>query len=474
MKRLKRSSVFLLGICLLAAVTTPSADAVYNYRHGFSIPLYTGSESGEMAWDEQLASQVGSDTIRITLSWDGYQTGVNQYNQSALDNIVYRVQAARKASPNPFYPRALISFELPAEPVPWMQAAGYGLKNVASEAQYRRYYPTTKAGAEAYGRAMAKALKYLYSVQIADFIETPNEPNLTNGPSDPVPPEQIGTLAAYGIYWAAVEGMNLSTETAPAFLVGAVSAGQSDNLAEVKEHSYGNKSPAEYYFDVQWWTNYILHQATSQADADWLNKTWRASFHAYPRLGRAEEWSCQEIVTKNKQGIWEYYRQDERGDQTGETANVTVEERLLPLLEKLNENRKWWVTETGMTSYKYDPPGIESWEHCEQRRAEGGGSYGKTQQKEFYAKFGWFQEYLRTHPPAGQPWWARFEGVTFFLGHDTPDRESGLPITHPAPPWAGFGAYWGFTDEIYSSFKNWSCAGMYCPKPAATYFQNNY
>jgi len=144
--------------------------------------------------------------------------------------------------------------------------------------------------------------------------------------------------------------------------------------------------------------------------------------------------------------------QDEIGDVTGVAAYAEVSKRLDPVLGVLSEvpwKKHWWVTETGMSSYKSNIKN-ETYEHCISRRAAGGSTYGKEEQRMFYQelaynfdvnyKYGWFPS----------SW---FEGVVFFEPLDT--------TYAPNDPFKGFGAF------------SPGC-GSYCWKPAGVYFADTY
>jgi hypothetical protein len=439
-------SAALISACLLAITlgfATTKASGAVAWHHGFSVPLGTPAE--EESWGEAVTGAMGSSDMRIPLSWDAYQTGPNQYNQAALDHIVSRVQHARGWSPYPFHPGAIVIFELPDSPVPWMQAAGYQM--TAGEGNgHPRYYPASLEGQKAYGRAMGKALKYLSDVQIAWGIETPNEPNLKNGPAQAVPAEYIGRLGAYGILYANVEGVPILSPGAPTVLVGSVST--NPDTANASE----GKTPVQYIRQVQtsadfWIDSWYAGTPNGPSTANLVKGAWRASFHAYPKLGSGEAFPCQRISTPQGQKL-----QDELGDLTGEAAFAEATKRLYPALEVLDEvpwKKRWWLTETGMSSYKSNINN-ETFEHCITRRANGGSAYGKEQQRMFYQelgyafdvnyKFGWYP-------------WSSLEGVTFFAPLDT---------TYAAnDPFKGFGAF------------SPGC-GNYCWKPAGIYFADTF
>jgi len=437
------SLLALLGAACLLFTAAPRANATVAWHHGFMEPYGGGIAGIEETWQDAVTAEMGSDTMRITLSWDAYQTGVGEYNQQALDNIVSRVQAARGWSPNPFNPKALITFELPNEPIAWMQSAGYEM--TAGEGTHTaRYYPASIEGEKAYGKAMAKAFKYLYSVNIALAIETPNEPNLKNGPAWSIPAEYTGRLGAFGLVYAAAEGLPVLSAGGPAVLIGSVSTNPDT------EHSSEGKTPAQYFRLVQtsadYWINWFyLGAPNGQSTAELLMGAWKASFHSYPELGGGESKSCEKTLRGGQ-----YKTQDESGNLTGATADLTVRQRLTPVLEVLEEvpwKKKWWITETGMTSYKTNVSETEV--ECNARRVQGGSAYGKAEQKNFYADLAYnldWQYIYGTYP------WSAFEGVIFFKPLDG--------YADPTDAYKGFGA---FTPGC----------GNYCWKPAAEYFANN-
>jgi hypothetical protein len=436
--------LFVFAIALACALSPTQAKAAATFHHGFHVPNY--AEPGQTSMGDSLAGQVGSDTIRMHYYWSNYQTGVNQYNQAFLQGIVERVQAARNNSGNPSL-KALINFDLPTQNIPWMAAAGYNLIHTGTGGA-PRYYPFSRIGQEAYAQAMAKALKYLYNAGVAEFIETPNEPNLVNGPSEAVPPDQIGALGAYAVTYAAVEGLQLNPNTGPAILVGSVSTGQASGSSQF----YNEWSPEKYFGEVQWWTDWLLafwweNVPGGPSYAYTLSGTWRPSFHSYPKLGGAETEPCGIVPTTAS-------RQDELGDRTGLDAYNSVINKLIPALSVITNSKKWWITETGMTSYKTNVSG-ESYKACIERRERGGSSYGKTAQSDFYGDFVYYMNYMKAN--SGFPW-SRFEGAAFFLPHD---------VNYAGSPFAGFGVHWP------SGSPNCTL-GYPCRKPAATTFLTYY
>ena len=383
--------------------------------------------------------------MRIRVFWSEYQTGPNQYDQGVVNRIVSQVQAARGWSPYAFDPKALVEFELPNEIVPWMQQAGYSLTQGEGQGA-SRYYPASIAGAEAYGRAMAKLLKTLYDVQIAHAIETPNEPNLINATAQAVPAEHVGRLGAFGLTYAAAEGVPVTSPGGPVVLVGAV------NTDPNSAHGSEGTSPAQYFDVVQTSANYWLEWwwkglPNGVGHAEWLMGFWRASFHSYPKLGVGEGFSCQRMETPQGAKL-----QDEAGDLTGQAAYNEVAQRLAPVLSVLTgpkgKGRKWWITETGMTSYKTNVVN-ETYQACINRRVAGGSAYGKAEQRNFYSSLAFNVDWNRLY---GSYPWNSVEGVAFFMPNDFPMA--------PNDPFKGFGAFMP------------GC-GNYCWKPAAEYFANN-
>lgn len=442
------TALILLGaVCLfsgLFAVKAPTAGAVVSWQHGFSVPLVGGMEE---AWAKRMTAQAGSTTMRFRLSWDAFQTGVNQYNYQKLDEVTADVQAARGWSPNPFNPKALLEFELPNFVPSWMPA-GYQMTAGAGQGT-ARYYPASIEGAKAYGRAMAKVLKYLSSVNIAVYIETPNEPNLLNGPAQGIPPEYVGRMGGYGLAYAAAEGVPITSPGGPQVLIGSVSTNPDTSKA------VEGKTPAQYFRDVQTSANYHIEQfywgaPNGKEHAAWLMGFWRASFHSYPRLGDGEPAPCT-LQWINGKG-WRL--QDELGNVTGYNAYAEVQNRLIPVLNVLNEvpaKKNWWVTETGMSSYKIPADSLEGQTQCLNRRNNGGSAYGKEQQKKFYEYFAFYQDWQKAN--SGYPW-SGFEGVTFFAPTDI--------AWSYGDPFKGFGAfYWS------------SSQGTWLWKPAAVYFADN-
>jgi Repeat of unknown function (DUF346) len=401
-----------------------------------------GSENG---LGDMLSGQLGADTLRFHTYWNEYQTGVNEYSQSWLQGIVDRVHNARNNSENSNI-KALIQFDLPGGAIQWMQEAGYALQDPSQTGQFRRYYPTSGAGLEAYGRAMAKALEYLYNAGVAEFIETPNEPNLVNGASDPIDAVKVGQMAGQAVSSAGAEGLQLNSSSGPAILVGSIGAGQSG------ASNYQYNTPTEYFGTVQWWADYTIEQWWKEIPggpsyAVTLMGTWRPSFHAYPNNGGNEESLCQRLPSGKLQ--------DQQGDRTGEAAYGTVISQLEPLIKSISRSKKWWITETGMSSFKTNFNGTETWAQCSSRRNNGGGSYGIGQQSYFYQAFVASLNYLKSY--GGYPW-SGFEGVTFF---------------QPADHNGDYGQFAGY--GVHYAAESGSCSYSYpCQKAAATTFHNYY
>jgi hypothetical protein len=435
-------------VCLFVAllcVLVPKANAAVAWHHGFYAPWGPEVTQYEQEWGDKLTGAMGADVIRIPVSWDAYQTGVGQYDNTVLDAVIKRVQKAREMSPYAFDPKAVVTFELPAVQKGWMLLAGYeltpGEKGVKEN--FARYYPASITGEKAYGQAMAKALKYLSQAQMGIAIETPNEPNLTEGPSWGIPAEYIGRLGAFGTVYAAAEGVPITSPGGPAVLVGSVATELSANQTE-------NKTPEQYFRLVQTSTNYwinwwYLGAPNGQSTAELLMSTWRASFHAYPKLGASESSSCKMIWTSEG---WKL--QDQLGDRTGVAASSDVQSGLQPVLNVLDEvkwKKKWWITETGMTSYKTNNMS-ETEAQCVTRRYNGGSPYGKAEQESFYKELAYK---LDTSYNYGSYPWKGFEGAIFFKPLDG--------TVNALDPYKGFGAFWP------------GC-GNFCWKPAGIYFAN--
>jgi hypothetical protein len=464
----RRLHLGAVGMALVAAMlaggVSPSPSAAgtignANFHHGFNTPNYatdkfpgspapctnprfTDAFSTTAAVADNLAGDIDSDVIRLHCYWNEFETGVNQYSQAFINGIGARISEARSSSGNSHL-KALVNLDLPGEALPWMQAAGYGLQHTGTGGA-PRYYPSTAVGLEAYGRAAGKLLKALAIAGVAEFVETPNEPNLTNGPSEAIPAEKIGQLGANAITYAALEGLQLNNNSGPGIMVGAVSTGQTGSAF------YQFPNPKDYFGTVQWWTDFSLEQWWKNVPggpsyAVTLMGTWRPTFHSYPKNGANEETPCETIGGK---------LQDLQGDDTGAAAYNTVINQLIPSLETITRSKRWWITETGMTSYK-TTNSSETKSQCEGRRAKGGSSYGKTQQSNFYGNFVYYLNYMMAH--SGQ-WWPRFEGVAFFLAQD---------VDLGGRQFAGYGLHWP---------AGWpECGASYpCRKPAANTFEQYY
>src|SRR5207249_309948 len=106
---------------------------------------------------------------------------------------------------------------------------------------------------------------------------------------------------------------------------------------------------------------------------------------------------------------------------------------------------KWWVTETGMSSFKTTTPDVWAGT-CFDRHSQGGSAYGQGEQRDFYssARY-WFNAFI-----GGSGIWSRLQGVTFFHSSD---------LTYNIPPFQGFGVHYGTG---------------YMRKIAADYFRDNY
>jgi hypothetical protein len=138
----------------------------------------------------------------------------------------------------------------------------------------------------------------------------------------------------------------------------------------------------------------------------------------------------------------------------GSAAFLEVKQKLVPFLELITNGKRWWLTETGMTSYKTNNK-EENENTCLNRRLEGGSSYGKTEQSWFYREF---VNNFNVLIDKGGALWNRFEGVTFFLPQDV-NIEGGR--------YAGYGLHW--------PAKAPQCLLEYpCQKPAAVTFNQYY
>lgn len=399
-----------------------------------------------------LAGDIGADILRVHCYWNSFETGPNEYSTPFLEGLVNRARAAQANSENANI-RLLVNLDLSGN-IEWMNSAGYALQHSLFETSVARYYPTSAKGLEAYGRAMAKILKYLHSRGISAFVETPNEPNF-KGPADQIPAEKIGQMAGQAVSYAALEGLQLNNQTGPAVLVGSVLAGPSKgNLIGVNwgTGEWRKGSDAEYFWEVQHMADFTIEQWWKEvpggpAYANTLKGTWRPSFHAYPGLGEPESTPC----SNNGDSL-----QDHQGNRTAAAALTTVENELVPLLEVINNGKRWWLTETGMSSFKTDPSvHTESPAQCATRRSEGGSAYGKTQQKEFFKSF-WSN--FNAKVVSSNPLWNRFEGVVFFQPQD---------FAGEGTAYAGFGAHWPAAAP--------NCGLPYpCQKPAAVTFSQYY
>lgn len=428
-----RIGALVLTMLVVGAVSVaPASAGIVNFFHGFHSPSYPTAGLP----DAQLSAGIGADVIRVQMYWQDYQTGVDQFNEAALENVADQVRAARFYSNNSRL-KAVVIFDLPGCDgsrgtcdTAWMQAAGYNLQRDFSGGRAPRYYPESATGLYAYGDAAGRALRYFYDAGVADFIETPNEPNIAHGPAEALPPEKVGQLGANAIVGASNVGLQLNGSTGPAVLIGALAIGQNDWT------TFWNMYPLDYFRRVQELVEYTLAQRYRDAPngpsfAVTLMGTWRPSFHAYPRFGGNEGSPCDDRDPGSG-----YESQDETGDLTGAIAAQTVRNRLAPLVSAITFNKKYWVTETGMTSYKNTDP-TETQAQCRDRRNRlGGSAYGKAEQSSFYSS-------LAITPPAG-----RLEGMVFFLPQDSPNdfgQFAGYGVHSPGPvqkPAAGAFQQW--------------------------------
>ncbi len=454
-QKLLRSLLVFLVLTFAAAIT-PSAHAGSlghaNFRHGFHVDDPSPPVD---AIGDRISGEMGADTVRIHVYWHHYETAPGTYNSEWLNGIVTRIKNARKASGNGNL-KALINLELPTTntgEAAWM-AVPYGLKRTAEVTPavakgVARYYPTTKAGLEAYGAALATALKYLHEAGVADYAETANEPNLIGAPSEVVPAATIGKLGGMAVAKGYKIGLGQVSAWAPAILIGSVA--WTKNGWNEDGTSYNFVTPQEYFSWVQTNVNATIDeqfvgQPGGAEIAGGLKQQWRPSFHAYPASGPAESTSCAEIIY---QGKWKL--QDQAGDITGVAAFATVEARLKPFLERIANNNRWWVTETGMSSFKTNK-GTETPAECQTRRQQGGGAYGKEQQAAFVKK-----AYDTINPQiTGGGLWQNLEGLIFFRADDLNEGKD-----------AGVGFYCKFyCGTLETSFR--------APKPAASTFLNYY
>ena len=448
--------VLAVGLFLYCAPARAGSLGSANFFHGFHVPNGGGescsSPGSTENMSDMLSGDIGADIIRVQCYWSSYETGPGEYSTSFLEGLLNRARNAQANSGNANI-RLLVNLDLGGW-VEWMDTAGYALASSRHESPYYRYYPTSVKGLEAYGRAMAKILKYLHSHGVSAFIETPNEPDV-GGPSDPIPAEKVGQMAGQAVSFAALEGLQLNNQTGPAILVGSVLTNGSGNNLLGTDWSTGKwreGTDAEYFWEVQQMTDYTIEQWWKEvpggpAYANTLMGTWRPSFHAYPHLGETEETPCSKADNN---------LQDHKGDRTGAAALTTIEGELVPLLETIDNGKRWWLTETGMTSFKTNPAVTkESSSECKKRREEGGDSYGKSQQSEFYKSFvAKFNERVAS----GNALWNRFEGVAFFWPQDFAAENSA---------YAGFGVHWPAAAP--------NCGLPYpCQKPAAVTFNQYY
>jgi hypothetical protein len=469
--------LLLASALLLGALTTPSQAGSLGtvpYYHGFSAPNQGSCWAPQPAdsMGDNISGQIGSNTLRLQCYWSEYETGPNEYSSAFLEGLLSRVRTAQANSSNSNV-RLLVNLDLPGSEkfewpasVTWMNLAGYGMQSATHETNIYRWYPTSAKGLEAYGRAMAKILKYLHSRGVSAFIETPNEPNIS-GPSDQVPAERIGQMAGQAVSFAAAEGLQLNSERGPAILAGAILIGtlnpQSPDYKKHQENlvrtdwstgKFVKGNDAEYFWEVQHMADYTIEQwwksiPGGPSFATTLIGTWRPSFHAYPELGETEEHPCM----KENDNL-----QDHKGNRTATEALGTVEAKLSSVMGVISNNKRWWLTETGMTSYKTDPNlHTESPAQCKSRRETGGNTYGRTQQSEFFKKFA---STFKGKVEGSTAHWNRFEGVTFFLPQDF-----NIGDTFDAYP--GYGVHWPGSAS--------NCNKLYpCRKQAAETFNSYY
>jgi hypothetical protein len=444
-------SLLLIGLSGSLAQAGSLGNAFFH--HGFHV-----DESPEDWRGDKLSGEMGADTIRIHVYWPHYQTGPTTYSTEWINGIIARVKTARENSGDGSI-KALVQFDLPAERVAWMESAGYGLVNQQQRVNegyfdqstvkgFPRFYPTTAKGLEAYGLAMAKALKSLSEAGVVEYIETPNEPNLIGGPSEVIDAAKVGQLGG----WAMTETYKIgfgqhSFSGGPAILIGSISADASG------ESNFEYGTPTLYFQTVQYYANLTLEQNFAGEPfgseiAGGLKQQWRPSFHAYPRSGWVEAKSCELVGPKKDK------TQDQLGDITAAEARSTVEGKLTPLVNSISDGKHWWVTETGMSSFKSNKTGTETESECAVRREVGGNSYGQTQQREFVSGL---LSSANSQISGGSGLWSKLEGLTFF-------RAQELHVGQ----FAGFGFY--CTSLKCGSFET----GFRAPKQAATYFLQNY
>ncbi len=387
--------------------------------HGFSAPNPNGTCYSPGAFEkmgDRVSGEIGADTLRLHCYWNEYETGPNQYNQSFLTGLLDRVRTAQGASGNANI-RVLVNLDLSGD-IAWMHTP-YALESMGSETpgQVARYFPTSAAGLEAYGRAMAKILKYLHVAGVSAFIETPNESNF-GGPASQIPAEKVGQMAGQAVSFAAAEGLQLNSQTGPAILTPAMlineDPGKPESLNKKQNIIFKNwttktwesGNDTTYFWEVQHMTDYTIEQwwksiPGGPSFASTLKGTWRPSFHAYPELAKPTSVCAG----------WPSNLEDQKGDRSGEAAWLTVKDKLTPLLSVIENGKRWWLTETGFTSYKTNESS-ENENNCLNRRIAGGSTYGKNQQADFYKRVAEFFNKATTAP------WNRIEGVTFFLPLD--------------------------------------------------------
>lgn len=454
--RLSQGSALRIWLLALTAListwafgaSTSQAGTLGNalFHHGFHVDEPNGPEDAQ---GDEFSGKMGADTIRMHVYWEHYQTGHETYSTGWLEGIVARVEKAREASGNGSI-KALITFELPTSRLAWMETAGYGLvnqqqlvsekKSTAPATGVARYYPTTAKGLQAYGLAAAKALKYLYEAGVAEYLETPNEPNLIDGPSEVVNAAKIGQLGG----WAVSEAYKLglpqhSFSGGPAFLIGDVSADAS------AEKNYEFSTPTLYFQTVQYYADLTIDQQfpESPETAGGLKQQWRPSFHAYPNNGKPEKTFCEYVTSSPER------TQDQLGDTTATAALSTVTSKLTPLVNSIGNGKHWWLTETGMSSYKTNKTNYETSTECYGRREGGGSTYGKTQQSEFVANL---VGSANSQIVGKSGVWSKLEGLTYFRARDIQVGQ-----------FAGYGFYCGTFPACYQT-----------PKPAATTFLQRY
>jgi hypothetical protein len=440
----------LLSIWIFGA-STGRAGSLGNalFHHGFHVNEGSPSEN---AVADRWAGEMGADTIRIHTYWSEYQTGPISYSEAWLNGIIKRVKDARAASGNGSL-KALVQFDLPGAREGWMESAGYGLVNQRQRVEEGffgwetvppgtapRYYPTTAKGLEAYGLAMARALKYLSEAGVVEYIETPNEPNLIGGPSEVIDAAKVGQLGGWAVSEAAKLGFGFhSFSGGPAILIGSISADAQNG----NDFEYG--TVAEYFGTVQYYADLTIEQVwvSQPAIAGGLKQQWRPSFHAYPSSGYVESEFCQYVGPKKDK------TQDQLGDTSYTAAYGTVTSKLTPLVNEITNGKHWWISETGMSSYKTNRTTWETSTECYTRREAGGSAYGKAQQSEFVSKI---VKEANSQIGTGSGFWSHLEGIDFFR-----------PIDIQVGQFAGYGFYCGnFT------------ACFQVPKPAATTFLQYY